>query len=168
MDNFFLVGSFEQWKNGKDQPALIRADRALAYAFQQSQVVVADLHSKAEWAMARDNWEAAKGLYEQAKKIDANDTEADGGLKIIEQLRSGALKKETLREDMSRQNQAFSKVVAKRFQQQPVPPAPAAQPGAAPSADDLIQEQKRRIAVEEQRIRGIVDDSVKQAYQVLT
>src|SRR5262249_28879587 len=49
MDNFFLVGSFEQWKNGKDQPALIRADRALAYAFQQSQVVLADLHSKAEW-----------------------------------------------------------------------------------------------------------------------
>src|SRR5438105_1065108 len=31
-DNFFLVSMVEQWKSAKDQPALIRADRALAFA----------------------------------------------------------------------------------------------------------------------------------------
>src|SRR5262249_13942130 len=46
-------------------------------------------------------------------------------------------------------------------------PPPAPQPGTAPSADDLIQEQRRRIAVEEQRITGVVDDSIKQANQIL-
>ena len=144
MDNFFLVGVFEQWKNGKDQPALVSTDRALTYAYQQSQLVRADLHDKAEWAMGRNNWEAAKNLFEQAKKLDANDAEADGGLKIIEQLRSGALKKETLADDLKRQNQAFSEVVAKRFNQQPpaAPKASGAQPPVpvpAPTARSRIR-----------------------------
>ena len=170
MDNFFLVGAFEQWKNGKDQPALVRADRALAYAYQQSQVVRADLHSKAEWAMSRDNWEAAKNLLEQAKKLDANDAEAEGGLQIIEQLRSGALKKETLREDLKRQNHALSQVLAMRLREREpaAAQAPANQPPAqVPFADSLIQEQKNRIKVEEQRVGEIVAESEKQARQVL-
>src|SRR4029077_13814801 len=36
-----------------------------------------------------------------------------------------------------------------------------------PSADDLLQEQKRRMAVEEQRMESVVADSVKQAGRIL-
>ena len=38
LDNFFLVGMLEQWKNAKDQPALMQADRALAYAQEINQL----------------------------------------------------------------------------------------------------------------------------------
>jgi tetratricopeptide (TPR) repeat protein len=171
MDNFFLVGAFEQWKNGKDQPALIRADKALAYAYQQSQVVRADLHTKAEWAMSKDNWEAAKELFEQAKKLDPADLEADSSLKLIEQLRTGAIKRESIRDESSKQKAYMMQLLAKRQNQQPPTPAPVAgqpqPPVPVPTTDDLIQEQKRRIAVEEQRIGEIVNDSIRQAVRIL-
>ncbi len=171
MDNFFLVGAFEQWKNGRDQPALIRADKALAYAYQQSQVVRADLHAKAEWAMSKDNWEAAKDLFEQAKKLDPADLEAESSLKLIEQLRTGAIKRESIRDESNKQKAYMTQLMAKRQNQQPpalppvgVQPQP---PVPVPATDDLIQEQKRRIAVEEQRIGEIVNDSIRQAVRIL-
>src|SRR5260370_10130322 len=110
-DNFFLVGMVQQWKNAKDQPALTRADRALAYAFEQSQLARADLLAGAEWALgealgrknlAQDKLDAANNLFEKAQKLDPNDLEADAGLKLVQKLKKGLLKKEQLEKQLSK------------------------------------------------------------------
>src|SRR5579871_619015 len=79
-DNFFLVSMVEQWKNSSDQPALNRADRTLAYAYQQGQLARTGLIDQAEWAMGQNNLEAAHNLFEQVKRLDPQDVEADAGL----------------------------------------------------------------------------------------
>ena len=38
LDNFFLISTVTQWREQKDQPAIVQADRALAAAFTQNQV----------------------------------------------------------------------------------------------------------------------------------
>src|SRR5581483_8800887 len=37
-DHFFLVTTVAQWRAAKDRPALMPADRALAFAFEQNQM----------------------------------------------------------------------------------------------------------------------------------
>ena len=67
--------------------------------------------------------EAAKDLLEQAKKLDPTDLEADSSLKLIEQLRSGAIKKDSLRRALL-QDQSMKQAVASP---EPAPPkGPAA------------------------------------------
>lgn len=95
-DNFFLVSMVEQWKNSKDQPALNRADRTLAYAYQQGQLARTDLLDQAEWALGQNKLEAAQHLFQQVKKLDPQDVEAEAGLKLVDKLRAGILKKEQL------------------------------------------------------------------------
>src|SRR5204863_9975428 len=43
LDNFFLVGMVNQWKDAQDQPALMQADRALAFAQEMNQIARAEL-----------------------------------------------------------------------------------------------------------------------------
>src|SRR5260370_39080981 len=43
VDNFFLVGLYDQWKSAKDQPAMMHADRTLASAYQLNNLACEDL-----------------------------------------------------------------------------------------------------------------------------
>ena len=145
-DNFFLIGMVEQWKGGKDQPALIRADRALAYAFEQTQLVHADLLDQAGLALQENKLDAASDLFQKAKKLDPADVEADAGLKVVQKLKAGVLTKEQLRDQLARADKSGLQGVARAVER-------AQPPAIAPPVDQdsLLQEQKRRVAVEEQR-----------------
>ena len=55
-DNFFLVSMLEQWKKAKDQPALMRADRALAYAQEINQLARDELLGQAQMALCSIKW----------------------------------------------------------------------------------------------------------------
>lgn len=163
MDNYFLIGTFEQWKTSKEAPALASADKALAYAYMQGETARAEFHSKAEWAMSKNNWEAATAFYQEAKKLDPSDLEADAGIRMIEKLRTGIVNRETIREQLKRTEAKPMTRVAKGTTQTAtqtpvIPPA---------SADDLLQDQKRRIAIEEQRMRQVVSDAQNQAARIL-
>ena len=70
MDNFFLVGMFEQWKKDKDQPALMQADHALAFAHDISELARTEFLAQAEEALVRDKLDVAEQLYGQAKELD--------------------------------------------------------------------------------------------------
>jgi len=83
-ENYFLIQVLQQWKNRKDVPALIQADRALAYAAEQNQVAVSDLKEKAEWALREDKFDAASRLFNQALDIDPQDPDAKNGAKLVE------------------------------------------------------------------------------------
>src|SRR5205823_11379219 len=97
-DNFFLAGMVDQWKNAKDQPALMRADRALAYAQELNELARDELLGQAQMALMLDKLDAAERLFEQAKKVDRHDVEADGGIQVVRMLRDGKVTKEQLRE----------------------------------------------------------------------
>jgi tetratricopeptide (TPR) repeat protein len=94
-ENFFLVNMFEQWKGQKDRPALIQADRALAFASERSQMARADLLAKAEWAMEKKKFDVAERLYRQAVKADPMSVKAKAGLRLVQELRDG---KKTLKD----------------------------------------------------------------------
>ena len=68
-ENYFLLQVVQQWKNVKETPALIQADRALAFAAEQNQVAMSDLKEKAEWALREDKFDAASRLFNQALEI---------------------------------------------------------------------------------------------------
>jgi tetratricopeptide (TPR) repeat protein len=161
-DNFFLVGMFEQWKGHKDLPASNRADRVLAYAYQQNQMTRATLLAEAEWAIRHDRLEAAKGLFEQTRKLDPNDIESAAGLKLVDKLHAGLLKMDELKKQLKTSRPGDNALAqAAEKASQPTPLAPATNP------QTLLQEQKDRAAVEEQRVTRIVDEAQRQARQLL-
>src|SRR5207249_306312 len=86
IENFFLVSMVQQWSNAKDQPALIRADRALAFAYETNRLVHEDIIGNAHLAMQQNNLEAAARLYEQALKHAPHDKGAEAGLKLVADL----------------------------------------------------------------------------------
>jgi len=97
LDNFFLVGLVHQWKNAKDQPALIQADRALVFAADQTRLLHEELLVKGQWALRENQPEAAKQWFKQAKQIAPHDVEADAGLRIVAKLREGKLTRKQLK-----------------------------------------------------------------------
>jgi tetratricopeptide (TPR) repeat protein len=164
-DNFFLVSMIEQWKNGKDQPALNRADRTLAYAYQQGQLARTGLLDQAEWAMGQNHFEAAQRLFEQVKKLDPQDVEAGAGLKMIEKVRSGAVTKEQFKAQLDK--------AAAKSGPGPVAQAEEKLPPARPEPPsnqqpNLLEEQQRRLAIEAQRVSQMVDDALREARQLLS
>src|SRR5262249_36078812 len=85
-EHFFLVNMVNQWRAQKDRPALMQADRALAYAAEQVQFARADLVAKAELALDQDNVDAAVRLYHQALQVEPGAVDAKAGLSLAEKL----------------------------------------------------------------------------------
>ncbi len=178
--HFFLVNMVEQWRNGKEHAALTRADRALSFAYEQSQLTRADLLAKAEWALASFQVEAAHDLFEQVRRLDPADVEAAAGLKVVGKLKDGSLKPDQLHEQavrgtgeairIERGPDGKAKVSRERLlalAQQPEKSAPPA-PGKGGDREDLIQLQQQRQSVVEQQLRQAVEDEERRARRLLT
>ena len=185
MDNFFLVTMFEQWKNAKDTPALMQADRALAYAQEINQLARVEVLAQAEMALAQDNMAAAEKLFDQAKKLDPNDLEAAGGLRMVELIREGKVDKKQLRKQLADgdgegiriEKDAKGKVQVRRerlkdlvaqVEREAAPAPPPAGQEIAPAIDptDILKQQQLRLAVAEQRATQIVDDAIRQSRRI--
>jgi hypothetical protein len=160
LDNFFLVSMFEQWKHRKDVPAMSQADRVLAYAYEQNQLTRATLLTEAELAMRQDRLETAKNLFEQVKRLDPTSTESDSGLKLVEKLHSGVLHREELKKQLDRSNRS-SLALAQADKNTPPAPPTATEP------ERMLEEQKQRAAVEEQRVNRVIDDTLREARRLL-
>jgi tetratricopeptide (TPR) repeat protein len=91
LDNFFLISLIRQWQGAKEQPALIRADRALAFAYEENRIAREDLLGSAHLAMKQRNLEAAAQLYEKALQLAPQNREAIECLKLVEGLKSGKI-----------------------------------------------------------------------------
>src|SRR5262249_19762404 len=63
LDHYFLASILSQWQSAKDQPALIRADRALAYALEQNQLASTDLLAQGHWALQENRYDVAAALF---------------------------------------------------------------------------------------------------------
>lgn len=174
-DNYFLVNMFEQWKTQKDRPALLQADRALDYAFETNQLARADLIAQAEWAMEEQKFEAAERLYQQALKADPTSERAKGGLKLVEDLRSG---KKTLDDLKSwfqfKKGEKFTRIRNGRHVQLPAERIFAdadkkdKQPPAPDQADrNRINAIKARQAVVDEQQTRIVNEAIFQANRMV-
>ncbi|HXG09183.1 MAG TPA: VWA domain-containing protein [Gemmataceae bacterium] len=172
LDNFFLVGMISQWRQAKDEPALIRADRALAFALQQNQLARADLLTQANWALAQNKLDAAWRLYDQARQLDPHDVEAAAGLDVVRKLREGQLTREQIEKQLApRAGDQIKRISSDRLlalaRQEP-PKEPAPQPPAPPGAEDpLMREARQRQIVEEQRTAALVDEAIRTANRMV-
>jgi tetratricopeptide (TPR) repeat protein len=194
VDNYFLVGMYDQWKTAKDQPAMMQADRTLAFAYEINKMTCEELlaqadlvlqpKSQAEAKAARISplkLEAASKLYEQVKKIDPNNVEAAGGLKLVERLRDGQINKDQLRDQIEKdttrvrigkdEKDPAGKVrmdrIVRLLQEseakvQDKEPAPATDP------NNQLQQQRLRVQIEEQKVTELVDDAMRQARRILS
>jgi tetratricopeptide (TPR) repeat protein len=198
VDNFFLVGIHDQWKNAKDQPAMMQADRTLAFAYDLNKRSCEELLAQAELVLqpktnteakadrvAPHKLDAAAKLYEQVAKLDPNNTEAKGGLMLVDMLRSGRVSKDQLREQIAKdttrvrigkedkeangQNQVRKDRLVRLIQEAEAKAAQDKEKEIAPPTDpnSLLKQEKLRVAVEEQKIRELVDDALRQARRTL-
>ncbi|MBI3410031.1 MAG: VWA domain-containing protein [Planctomycetes bacterium] len=179
LDNYFLNSMFTQWARAKAQPAMIRADRALAFAFEQTRLYRQEQLLAAQIAIEKNELQAALALYADALRIDPNDAEAAAGTKVVSNLKSGKLTREMIQEaeKVSRKGQKIQKIngvvrwtateltqIAK-LEQDPKAGAGAGQPNRG---DDLLQAHRDRMIIEEQKLSQIVDANLRQARKELS
>jgi tetratricopeptide (TPR) repeat protein len=167
VENFFLVEIASQWHEQKDQPALLQADRALAFAAEQHELAREDLLAKAFWALDEDKIDPAFKLFEQARKFDPTCAEAKAGLDIVAQIRDGKLTKEQLFQELKHQRKAAKDTRLARADD-PLPPVPPAAPEPLPAPGagrDLLLDVEARQAVANQQGRQLVDDAIRRANQ---
>jgi tetratricopeptide (TPR) repeat protein len=178
VENFFLASMFEQWRNEKDAPALLRADRALAYASTTDRLARADLLAQAEWALEEKKFDAAVKLFEAAHKLDPHDPEARAGIDIVTKLRDGKLTWAQIEERLkpkaddtvlhiekgkkARRERLLALAQARDAEQRPEAPIAPAEPPA-----DILKEAQQRQAVEDQRMSQVVDQAVREASRTL-
>ena len=186
LDNFFLVSAVGQWEKADDKqdaPALVRADRALAMAFEQNRLNRDELIGQAQWAIEQDQLGAADDLFNRARQIDPRDPEIDAGLRIVEKLRTKQLTRKQLKDALVRrgddpvtkidkekkiQRGRFDKLVAQAAPEKKGPEDRVQPDFNNPRGrDDLLHLQKQRVAVEEQRITQVVNDVERQARRLL-
>jgi tetratricopeptide (TPR) repeat protein len=193
-ENFFLTGMVNQWREQKDRPALMQADRALAYASERNQMARAELVAKAEMALDQGLYAAATKLYKQAMDVDPNSVEARSGARVAhdmqelmekvveEQAKAPAnkrLKAQEVREEVRKRYRdtiKFAKnddqvlrlgagTAVVRMEQDP--PAPAAPPLAPPVAPDQLADVKARREVAEQQQQRVAEDAIRQATRLV-
>ena len=178
LDNYFLVSIVNQWQRAKDQPALIRADRALAFAYEDNRIAHEDLLTNAQQAMHQNNLEAAARLYDQAAKFVPHDQEAAAGLKLIEGLKNGKVNRKDLLkriEDDSRKLVKLEKGKAVRLSAEEikkvVDQAEALQPPKGVdqnrAAEDALKAHRDRIIIEEQSLTQQIEGDIKTAMREL-
>ncbi len=173
IDNFFLAAMHKQWQTAKEQPALIRADRALAFALEHHQLARADLIAQGQFALDENRFDIAAALFAQARDLDPTSGEAAALADLVQKLRDGKITKEQLRDAVRANNK---QKVGKGERpgadllafQPPEKPGQKPEPIAPPvGGDDILQEARRRQAVENQKASALVDDVIGQAMRVL-
>jgi tetratricopeptide (TPR) repeat protein len=176
-ENFFLVNMVEQWKAAKDRPALLQADRALAYAFERNQMARADLVAQAEWAMEKNKFDIAERLFKQALKADPTSARAKAGLQLAEDLRSGKKSLDDVKKMIAvNKGDTVTRIIggrtvklpAEELFAQPPPPNPQNPPLAPDQADqNRLNEINARLAVADQEQTQVVNDAIRRANQLV-
>ena len=182
-DNFFLINMVNQWAKAQTQPALLRADRALQFAYAQTKVLHQDLLIGAQLAIERNELDGASRLFAEAQKMSPRDGEAAAGLKIVAKLKDGTLTREQIRKQLAqvREGERFKMVngkaqvtktnfVAVAAIAQVDPKAPKdPKAGAAPGGPtpDQLQAHRNRVIMEEQKMTQMVEESLRQARREL-
>jgi len=102
LDNYFLVGMVQQWRKAKERPAMLRADRALTLAYENTRLRHKDLLLSAQLAIEKNNLAAASKIYEDIRQLAPHDSEAEAGIQVLDKLKSGKLTTEMLKRSLEK------------------------------------------------------------------
>jgi tetratricopeptide (TPR) repeat protein len=165
-NNFFLMNLVKQWGDAdRSAPAVMRADRGLALSFEQTRLARDEFLTQAHWALGMDKLDAAEHLFQTANAMDPQDSEAAAGAKIAQRLRSGEITKQQLNKEVQAMGGRVEVVKAAATE---LTQDAAVRPGAEPATGaQLLELEKRRRAVQEQALTQLIDDSVRQARQLV-
>ena len=171
VEHFFLVGVHRQWKAGADRPALLQADRALAYAYEQTQLALEDLLAKGEMALEHNKLDAAAKLFQQAQQFAPHSARAKGGLALVENMRAGKksradmlkeLRMDAAKREVMRLKDGKRKIVVLADGDEKEEKLPA---GVDPG--DPLDDVKARRAIAEQQANALVNEAVRQANRLV-
>jgi hypothetical protein len=174
-DNFFLVSLVSQWRNAKDHAALLRGDRALAHAYETNMLAERELVAQGELAIQDNKLDHAERLFKDALQLDPADSEAKAGLTIVDRIKDGTLNRRQFEAQLDKADEHVQRISkedkagakAKRTPLNLVALAAAQQQNAPQGQDDLLRDQKRREAVEDQRSTQQVEENIRQADRML-
>src|SRR5262249_35312219 len=174
-DNFFLATMLQQCWARKEHPALLQADRALAFTHEHNVLAREELLAQADMALERNELAAAQRLYDQALQLDPDSVDAKSGQFVVRRLKEGKLTREQLKKLF--EPKAGDEVVAlvkgkPRHFKIDVKKVLAAQreeeaPPPRRGDDQQLEEVQRRQAVEDQRNTEVVEDAIREAQRLL-
>jgi tetratricopeptide (TPR) repeat protein len=170
IENYFLAGMINQWRQEKDRPALIPADRALGFVFERNRLACKDLLARASVSLENKNLDAAQRLYQQVLDINPDAEDAKAGIKLVEGVRAGDIKLDKLTDALRKDGKPVVRIKGDQVARLDVdaPPKPAPKdvepPLAPPGAPvDPLADVKARRALADQQMRQIIDDAIRQA-----
>ncbi len=178
--NFMLATMVRQWSesNLKEAPSILRADRALALAFEQSRLSREEYLTQAQWALGANQVDTARQLAEAAQKIDPNDPEVKTLTNVIARIGAGELTLEALkagtknRIGVSYEKGPDGRLIPQRVSldeaQDNQPPAPKDNPNV-PVGDPaaLLKAEQARRAILEQQVTNTVMESLQRGRELL-
>jgi hypothetical protein len=181
LDNFFLVSILNQWQNAREQPALVRADRALVFAYEQNRLQREDLLLGAQLAMQNNELDAAAALYERVQKLSPTDPDAAAGMKVLANLREGKITRESLRKRLDEMQRDLLRVekggkVTRLKRDEIIRLAQLGEKANLPKGgvdlppqerEDLLQQHRDRQIIEEQKTTEMVDFALRKARRTL-
>jgi tetratricopeptide (TPR) repeat protein len=161
-DNFFLGSMVSQWRTSgrADFPALLRADRTLALAYESTRLAREEFVEEGNWALGAKRVDTAKALFDAALKVDPDDRRAQAGAKIVAKLEKGEVTFDDLKKNTVDELVQEKKEVP--------PPAPAAGP-APPPADPnaLLKQAEAQQRIREQQVTVAVEETLARARALL-
>ena len=160
-----------QWRtSGRiDAPAMLRADRTLALAFETTRLAREEFIEQGDWALGAKKFDAAKTLFNAALKLDPADPRVQAGVKLVRKLDSGEISLEDLRKASVNTNRG-PRVNVDLLVQEPKAAPVAADPktGPAPASNDpkatdptlLLKQEEARQKIREQQTTGAVEETL--------
>lgn len=177
--NFMLSTMVRQWSesNAKESPSILRADRALALAYEQSRLSREEYLTQAQWALGANQVDTARQLAFAARQIDSNDPEVKTLITVLDRITSGELTLEALKASTkNRIGVQFEKLPNGKVQMvrhnleeaqdnQPKLNDNPVVPGGNPA--DLLKAEQARRAILEQQVTNTVMESLQRGRELL-
>lgn len=171
-DNFFLGSMVAQWRDSGrvEAPAMLRADRTLAMAFETTRLAREEFLEQADWALGVKKFDVAKSLYEAAAKLDPEDPRTKSGLKLSTKLEKGEISLEQIKKATFNTAKGARVNVDQLVQAKDEPKGPAApKEEVAPVADpnQLLKQEEAKQKIREQQTNVAVDETLSRARDLL-
>ena len=138
LECFFLANIVKQWQSAANQPALMQADYALAFSFNQTASAKEEIILQGRQALEFEKLDLAKQMFEQVSVLDPNDPEAQMGLKLVAHLEKAKSQNAIKQND-----------------------------GNLKKEDDLLRRTQQRQDLEKQRLKLLMEDTIRQARKEL-
>ena len=171
VDNYFLASLVAQWRaSGKaESPAILRADRTLALAYEGTRLTREEFLEQANWSIAAKRFDAAKALFDAALKLDPQDPRTKAGMKLVDKLDKGEISLEELKKASLMTAQGprvdVDQLVQDKKDPGPPPGPKVGEPAGDPNA--LLRQAEAQQRIRESQTTAAVEETLARARALL-